>query len=69
MTTKQADNTDISKVKTSPLRVKMVIYDGTETTPENPIVQSDEPFYGSYEMMMQARSLTRNLRRHLETEQ
>lgn len=66
----QETQTDISKVKTTTLRVRMMVYNADGTSdPETPIVQSDEPFFGGDEMVIQAWNLTRDLRRHQETEQ
>jgi hypothetical protein len=49
-------------------RVRIVIYDNVNTTPENPEVMADEPLYGDEELSMVARNAYRNLRRHIETD-
>jgi hypothetical protein len=50
-------------------RVRIVIYDNVNSTPENPEFKSDEPFYGEDEMSVQAYSLARQFRRKNEAEQ
>jgi hypothetical protein len=47
----------------------MVIYDGVNTTPENPDLVVDEPFYGEDEIIIVAARAARQFRRHVETEQ
>jgi hypothetical protein len=44
----------------------MEIYDGT--APEEPIIMSDEPFYGPDEVQLQAGNLARHFQRHQETD-
>jgi hypothetical protein len=50
-------------------RVKIVVYDNVNTTPDNPEFTEDEPFYGEDELVMMAHRIGRNIRRHIETEQ
>jgi hypothetical protein len=50
-------------------RVRIVIYDNVNMTPENPQIMADEPLYGDDELSMVASNVMRQLRRHTETEQ
>jgi hypothetical protein len=49
-------------------RVRIVIYDNVNSTPDNSPFMADEPFFGEDETSMVLHNLIRNLRRHIETD-
>jgi hypothetical protein len=52
---------------TNDYRVRIVIYDNVNTTPDNPEIQADEPCYGPDELEVVAANVARQFRRHIET--
>lgn len=51
------------------LRVRMVVYDKSIASYEDPEVWSDEPFYGADEMAIQAANLARELQKRQASDQ
>jgi hypothetical protein len=50
-------------------RVRIVIYDNVNTTPENPDIQADEPLHGEDELAIVAARVGRQFRKKQEAEQ
>jgi hypothetical protein len=50
-------------------RVRIAIYDGVNTLPDQPTIMADEPYYGEDELLMIAARIGRGFRRYIESDQ